>query len=103
MIALPNTFTFLFPFLRRLFFGRALGKPDRFFFFCKILPIVNDEVVGLRGRGTSELSALSKLFDVCAGLGMFVRRPPITWSELAISSYPCELFIPLWPLSSIPF
>lgn len=49
MIALPNTFTFLCPFLRRLLFGRALGKPDRFFFFCKILPIMNDEVVGLRG------------------------------------------------------
>ena len=40
IMALPRTLIFLLPFLRRLLFDRALERPERFFLFCRILPIL---------------------------------------------------------------
>ena len=59
----PKTLIFLRPLLMTpLFLGRALGSPDRFFFFCLIVPIV---VVGRWSLSSFDFSHLISVLSQC--------------------------------------
>lgn len=63
MMEFPKTLIFLRPLLMTpLFLGRALGSPDRFFFFCLIVPIV---VVGRWSLSSFDFSHLISVLSQC--------------------------------------
>jgi hypothetical protein len=70
----------LLPLLRRLFFALALERPERAFFFCRILPIFASVVVDVWFGGIVEFNQYRRYRNFfvfasprCWGLGVFVR------------------------------